>query len=224
MNNFYQKISNSRFYRLGDKLGDYIIASVLWFLLSIPIVTFIPSTSALYYTIFKKTKIGDSTAKIFMKSFKRNLKQGIILNILLLIASAISGLCIFIGRYGIGSISLPSIYFPISFITLIPIIFTFPFIISLLARFDNTVIRTIINAFTLSTMNLLTMILLWLLAIIGLALMIIFPPCLLVVPALVIRFYIYKSEKALSYAYKASNKGELENTEIEEETNTEAAE
>ena len=50
MNSFYEKISKSRFYAFGDKLGDLLIASVLWLLLCLPIVTFIPSTAALYYT------------------------------------------------------------------------------------------------------------------------------------------------------------------------------
>ena len=56
MDNFYKKISNSRFYSFGDKLADYMAASLLWFLFCIPVVTFIPSTCALYYTCHKMKK------------------------------------------------------------------------------------------------------------------------------------------------------------------------
>lgn len=217
MNSFYEKISKSRFYAFGDKLGDLLIASVLWLLLCLPIVTFIPSTAALYYTKYKHKSSGESISKLFMRSFKRNLKQGVIINILYLLYSCIAGMSIFFGYFGIGDIKLPDMYFPFSFITLIPIVFTLPFAIALIARFDNSVKTTLINSFTLSVMNLFTTIGIWLIMIISLVVMVAFFPAALLLPAISAGFIIPMCEKVFSYALGTQKKrNEINTDDIDE--------
>lgn len=223
MNSFYEKISKSRFYAFGDKLGDLLIASVLWLLLCLPIVTFIPSTAALYYTKHKHKSSGESVSKLFMRSFKRNLKQGVIINILYLLYSCIAGMSIFFGYFGIGDIKLPDMYFPFSFVTLIPIVFTMPFAIALIARFDNSIKTTLINSFTLSVMNLISTIGIWLIMIISLVVMVAFFPAALLLPAISAGFIVPMCEKVFAYALGTQKKrNEDKNTsDIDEYTDDE---
>ncbi len=69
-----------------NKAVDVIIAGVLWFIFSIPIITIGPATCALYYTIVKSVRRDQGYVfKEFLHSFKCNLLQGIIINIVILI-------------------------------------------------------------------------------------------------------------------------------------------
>ena len=85
MDDFFKRVTSSRFYSFGDKLGDIMIASGWWVLCSLPIVTFIPSTIALYYTCNKSKSTELSMTKLFFKSFRSNFKQGFIINIIYII-------------------------------------------------------------------------------------------------------------------------------------------
>lgn len=198
MEDFYKKISTSRFYYWGDKLGDIMIASLLWFIFCIPVVTILTSSSALYYALYKKKDSSLSIAKLFIKAFTKNLRQGLIINLIYLAYCAISFMCIFFGIYGIGDVKLPDFYLPFSFITLIPVIFSLPFAIGLIARFSNSIKATIKNSFNLSLMNPGTTLINWFFYILGIGIVVYFPPAILVIPALVYLYTIYSLEKVFA--------------------------
>lgn len=66
------------FFRILAKGVDVVGLSLLWLLLCMPLVTIGPATAALYYTVvktFRNTK--DETFRMYLKSFKENLKLGI---------------------------------------------------------------------------------------------------------------------------------------------------
>ncbi len=76
MHNFFNP-ENTFFSALG-KLVDMFIVNILWLLLCLPVVTIIPATTAMYYTVVKVIRKERSYAvREFFRSFKRNLKQGI---------------------------------------------------------------------------------------------------------------------------------------------------
>lgn len=78
------------FWRFMGKLGDLIILNVLWIVCSIPIVTIGASTTAVYYVTLKLVRDEEgATIKSFFKSFKQNLKQMLIIWIILLAVGAI---------------------------------------------------------------------------------------------------------------------------------------
>ncbi|MBO7449637.1 MAG: YesL family protein [Clostridiales bacterium] len=209
MEDFFRKITNSRFYRFGDKLGDIMALSLLWFVFSIPLITFVPSCSALYYAINRrKEKESDTPSKDFLHSFKTNLKQGSVIGLIYLIYTAIAVGNILIGRYGIGNVKLPSFYFPLSFILLLPIIFSLPFVIVCLARFENTTKKTIINGFTLSTMYMGKSLFTIIAMIVTLAIIVVFPPSILFLPALTCMLIVDSLEKAIRYTANMP-KGEI---------------
>ena len=57
---------------------DWVGLSLLWGFLCLPVVTFGPATSALYYTVVKCFRQKEKSAfAIFLRAFKADLKQGI---------------------------------------------------------------------------------------------------------------------------------------------------
>lgn len=65
------------FFRTMGKVGDLVIVNLLWLLCSLPIVTIGASTLGLF-TVVNKMAAGEDyrTAADFFKAFKRDLKQG----------------------------------------------------------------------------------------------------------------------------------------------------
>lgn len=71
-----------------DKLFDIMALGFLWFLCSLPIITIGASTTALYYTMVKCIKNNNSyISKEFFHSFFMNLRQGVILWVLIVAAT-----------------------------------------------------------------------------------------------------------------------------------------
>ena len=219
MDNFYKKISNSRFYSFGDKLGDLIIMSVLWLVFSLPVITFIPSSAALYYSVKRIKTSSLSASKLFMSSFKSNLKQGILINIIYLLYSIVPAACIFFGYFGIGDVKLPDTYFPFSFVTLIPIVFTLPFAIALLSGYENSIKTTLMNAFTLSAMNIGTTLIIWVIMLLVLVVSVLFFPAVLVLPAIGCKFIVTKCERVFGFANQVEQNRNAEGSSDEDFAN-----
>ena len=91
---------NSPFARGINKLVMMLYAGVLWFLCSLPIVTWGAATAALYEVMLKAVKNQEGyIAAGFFKAFRANLKQGLQLGIPLLLAQAVFGFNLF--YYGV---------------------------------------------------------------------------------------------------------------------------
>lgn len=181
--NFYDRISNSIFYDIGDKLGDIILLCLCWLLCCIPVVTIGPSSSALYYAVNKRFKDGSATpTKDFFHSFKQNLRQGVVITIIVLLYTAATIFNILFAIYGFADVKLPSWYLPFAILLLLPLIFTLTYIAPYLSRFTNTVRGTMFHSFTFSTMHIGHTLLMWVYILVSLALMIFFFPSLLFMP------------------------------------------
>ena len=72
-------------YRFLNKTGNIILATVLWLVGCIPIVTIGTSTAALYYTMVKSVRreVGDVHSE-FWRGYKLNFKKGVAATVLLL--------------------------------------------------------------------------------------------------------------------------------------------
>ena len=69
-----------------SKLSDICIISILWLMCCIPVVTIGASTTAAYYAMVKVVKKERGTLlREFWSSFKRNLKDSIIINAIYLL-------------------------------------------------------------------------------------------------------------------------------------------
>ena len=198
---FYDRVTNSKFYDLGDKLGDIIKLSFFWLICSIPIVTCGPASSALYYAIHKRFKNGSETpGRDYWHSFKDNLGQGILLTVIVLLYAGITGFNIFFAWKGWNGIHMPSWYLPVSILLLLPLIFSVPYIFPYIARFKNTTRNSLFHSFTFATMYAGHTLVMWLFMLLSLAIMIAFFPAMLFLPFTCCYLCWRKIERDFEYA------------------------
>lgn len=142
---------DSKFTLALHKFADVIIASVLWIIGCLPILTIGTSTTALYYTCIKAVSGEGAIVKNYFKSYKENLKQSIVVEIILLIIAYIMYInWKLIFNISDGGAIFKVVYFVV-LLWLVPIVcYLFP----ILARFAITTKLLFVNAFVLSFKNL----------------------------------------------------------------------
>jgi uncharacterized membrane protein YesL len=206
---FNEKISKGKFYRLGDKLGDIMILSLLWLICSLPVITMGTASSALYYAVHKRFYDRSETpARDFWRSFKQNLKQGIPLNLVLLIYGAVASFNIYFAIAGFNGLTLPTWYAPIAGLLALPFLCTVPYTFPYLARFKGTFKNILFHSFTFATMYPKHTFLVWLYILVSLALMIVFFPSLLFMPFTCCYLCWRALEKDFGYALILKDKRE----------------
>ena len=81
---------NSPFYKIMSKVFDAIVISLIYVVVCIPVITIGPATTALYYTIVKSLRRERGyIVREFFKSFKMNIKQGIIAGLIFTLLAAL---------------------------------------------------------------------------------------------------------------------------------------
>lgn len=220
MGNSFDKITKSKLYELGSILWDIVALSLLWLIFSIPVITSAASSSALYFALYRRIKKeSDNAVPDFMRSFAGNLKQSIPLSLLYVLFAAVIAFNINIARYGIGGVALPEWYLPFALLLIVPYLVIYPFAYPYLARFCTNTTTIIKNAAAFSAMNPGKAILLFILSFASIALMILFPPCLLVMPFTAAYLRVLIVEKIFEAAIEREHKaGEEEDTEDMGET------
>lgn len=217
MKKSFDHIQNSWLYRLSKSIGDVVIISALFLLFCLPIVTIGASVTALYYTVYRKYhKHIDEVSKDFMRSLKDNLKNATIIHIIYLLYSALVGFNIYFALNGFGGVKLPDWYIVVSFIPVLPVIFTLPFVYPLLARFSNGLKGTVTNSYTLCMINFPKFLLIWLIFIAALAISVCFPPAALLTPAGAMYLTQMITEKAFAkaIAVEKSREEKADGTEV----------
>lgn len=145
--------SDSPLMRALSRIADLIILNLLTLLCCLPIITAGASLTACHYMALKMVRGEESyVIKGFFKSFKQNLKQGTIIWLLLLglIAILVGDLMILNKIELQYNMLLRVLILAVGIIVLFVTTFIFP----TLAKFDNTVMRTIKNAFVISVLQL----------------------------------------------------------------------
>ncbi len=142
---------DSKFTLALHKFADVIIVSVLWIIGCLPLLTIGTSTTALYYTTIKAVSGEGAIVKNYFKSYKENLKQSIVVEIVLLIIAYIMYInWKIIFNMSDGGDVFKVVYFVV-LLWLVPIVcYLFP----ILARFAMSTKLLFINAFVLSFKNL----------------------------------------------------------------------
>lgn len=139
--------------RFLNRMADIIILNILMIICCIPIITVGAAFTAMHYVLLKMVRDEEGyLVKGFFKSFARNFKQATLIWLLILLV-----IMVFVGDWLIFRFS--GIEFPkvlvigvtaVGIIMLMVIMYVFP----LLARFDNTIRKTISNALLLAFANL----------------------------------------------------------------------
>lgn len=138
---------------LRQKVSNLFLLNILWIIFSTPIITMKFATSAVYYVTLKMVKNEEGyIIKSFWTAFRQNLKQGIIIEFVLLIGGVIllGDIWYFLHMANIFGYILAGIFSIGLTIYVLTIIFTFP----LLAKYSNTVSGTLKNAVLMSLKNL----------------------------------------------------------------------
>ena len=79
----------SPFMKFLEAIANMLIVSVLWLVFSLPLVTVVASSAAMYHsvrTVIFGRKNGNGIFRDFFDSFKLNLKPGIILSLIVIVA------------------------------------------------------------------------------------------------------------------------------------------
>ncbi len=128
-----------------SKLGDMFILNFIYVLSCIPIITIGASTTALYYTTLKMAENNESYVwRDYWKAFKSNLKQATVIWLIVFAGWAVVALDFLIAgglSMQLGIVVAIGVVVVAVFLGILGL-YVFP----LLARFDNTVVRTMKNA------------------------------------------------------------------------------
>ena len=148
------KTLTQKFVSKFDRFGDLFFLNIFFFVTSIPIITLGASLTALYTVTNKMIKNEEGPIKdTYMKAFKDNFKQATAIWIFDLLAIAFLG-----GQYALylnyTESAVGKILFIIMGFEFVVMAFAMPLQFPLLARYDNTVSRTILNSLILALTNL----------------------------------------------------------------------
>ncbi len=167
------------------KIADLFFLNILFLICCIPLFTIGTSISALYYVTLKMVKNEEGhISQSFFKAFKMNFKQG---TAIWLIAVAVGGILLadyaIMSGYVMDLGALPDLVRKVLLVLLLVVgicyLFTVRYVFPLLARFENSVKNTIINAFLISVRHLPYTVLLLLIVAAGIALLYFFPRLLI---------------------------------------------
>ncbi|MCI9338353.1 MAG: YesL family protein [Lachnospiraceae bacterium] len=163
-----------------NKVADMMWLNILTFICCIPIITVGPALTALHYMALKMARNEECyITKDYFKSFKLNLRQGILIWLIQLVIIAL-----LVGDFLILNYSAISFGQPMKLILLVVsvvVLFTFTFVYPVLAKFDNTVLRTIKNAFFIGILQFPKTILMMILSVVPAVLFVMAPQIIPVV-------------------------------------------
>ncbi len=136
-----------------SRVADLIILNLLCIVCCIPVVTIGPSIAAMFYVTLKMVRNEESyIVRGFFKSFKQNLKQGIVINLIMLAAALLLYFDISICRSTPGTIG--KVLMVLFMMILVVYLMIFLYIYPVLAKFYNTIKNTFTNAFLMSIRHL----------------------------------------------------------------------
>lgn len=135
-------------FKFFDRLWDIIKLNFIWLICSIPIVTFGPATVAAFsITLHMADDTEGYIVKPFFKAFKENMKKGIPLGLLFLGATY----CLYLYTQLIMKAkSYQGIIMGLGIVLFVIYVDMFMYAFALLARYENSLIKTIHNSYKIS--------------------------------------------------------------------------
>lgn len=139
--------------RFLNRMADLLALNILVIICCIPVITAGPALTAMHYVILKMIRGEEGyLVRGFFKSFVRNLKQAVLIWLLMLLVIAVYVGDSLIFKYSGVAFPKPLV---IAVVAVGVIIFMISlYVFPLLARFDNTIKNTIKNAALLAFANL----------------------------------------------------------------------
>ena len=142
---------DNKFFVFMGRVADLMILNLLCIICCLPIVTAGPSITALYYVTLKMARNEESyIVKGFFHSFRQNLKQGIVINIIMLIIGVLLVFDLYFCRVMQGQSSFYKVLNYLFMVGLAVYAMLFTYIYPVLSKFYNTIKRTFLNALLMS--------------------------------------------------------------------------
>ncbi|MDR0949200.1 MAG: DUF624 domain-containing protein [Lachnospiraceae bacterium] len=143
---------DSPFMQALGRLADIMILNLLALVCCLPIITIGPSLTALHYVSLKIARNEECyIAKSFFKAFRLNMKQGIVLGLIIFFAIGIVIADLFIIQN--SNIALQAMMQVVILAVGILVLFTATFVFPIQAKFTNTIFKTLKNAFVISILQ-----------------------------------------------------------------------
>lgn len=140
---------DGRFFSWLTKIADFIILDILMIIFSLPVITIGPALSAAYYVALKEVRDEEGYLfRSFWKSFKQNFKQGFIIELIIMAVATLLYYDITI-TYRLEYTDQNIIWNLLFFILLgfmVLVIATTIYVFPMLAKFDNKILKLIINS------------------------------------------------------------------------------
>lgn len=132
-----------------NRLGDLIILNLIFLVTCVPIITIGVALISLYTVLLRMAKNQEGYAvKSYFKAFKENLKQGLLVGVVLEI---ILGILVYDGWALMQTVeSYNSTGFVVTLVAVVVILAMMQFLFPLMARYENKVGISVKNAFLLS--------------------------------------------------------------------------
>jgi uncharacterized membrane protein YesL len=163
---------DSPFMQTLNRIADMMWLNILTLICCIPIITIGPALTALHYMALKMVRNEECyITKGYFKAFKDNFKQSLILWLILLAVVGVILGDFYIMRTAQFHTVIRMVITAASALIVFTVVFLFP----VQARFENTILRTIKNAFIMSVIQFPKTILMIVLYVIPIALFIFFP-------------------------------------------------
>lgn len=136
-----------------NKMADLMWLNILTLICCIPIITAGAAFTSMHYVALKIVRNEESyITRSFFKSFKTNFRQATLIWLLILLIAAVLG-----GDYYIitkSGIQFSSVLVVLIMAAAVLVICTTLYVFPVLAKFDNTIMGTIRNAFIMSILQL----------------------------------------------------------------------
>lgn len=135
-----------------NKLGDIIVANLLFLVCCIPIITIGPALTALYHCMLRTVKGNNNgTTKTFFRAFKENFRQSLIVWLGLLAVGFILFLNIRFLQNTVSVVSKPLFYVSLGIAGLVIILALYIF--PVIAAFANTTVNLLKNAYVFAFLH-----------------------------------------------------------------------
>lgn len=135
-----------------NKLGDIIVANLLFLVCCIPIITIGPALTALYHCMLRTVKGNNNgTTKTFFRAFKENFRQSLIVWLGLLAVGFILFLNIRFLQNTASVVSKPLFYISLGIAGLVIILALYIF--PVIAAFANTTVNLLKNAYVFAFLH-----------------------------------------------------------------------
>ncbi|MBR3251320.1 MAG: DUF624 domain-containing protein [Erysipelotrichaceae bacterium] len=207
---------NNPFIKMLETIANMLIATFFWFIFSLPVITIIPSSAALYHTINKVVfgpKKGNGVFKDFFDSYKLNLIPGIKLSIITIIALLFVAEGLWTG-YQIYKLSIWGMLYMILGCVISPVVITtIIYIPPVLSRFIAPVLSIIRLSVYFAMKKPLRSILYFILLVFMVLAIYAFPLAVVIVPAVYTDFVRTYLEKDFN---KFIEENDLESLKLEE--------